>query len=70
MFEWSDAKQTAVVWAAVVPTIAALVVALVVLVLAGFIYADPRTRPSLRRQSLKMLLCVQLASLIYSGTYL
>lgn len=69
-FVWSDQKQTIVVWTAIAPTIAAVVVAFVVLLFAGLIYANPRTRGSLRRQSLQMLLCVQLASLVYSATYL
>lgn len=69
-FRWTEDKQAIQVWTAVAPAIAALVVALAILVLAGVIYANPKTRCYLRRQSLKMLLCVQFASLVYSATYL
>ncbi|KZT29637.1 hypothetical protein NEOLEDRAFT_1127362 [Neolentinus lepideus HHB14362 ss-1] len=69
-FVWTSDKQTVVVWTGVAPTIFSLVAAIVVLTLAGVIWLNPLTRPSLSRQSLQMLLWVQVMSLIYSGTYL
>ncbi|EPQ56092.1 hypothetical protein GLOTRDRAFT_120751 [Gloeophyllum trabeum ATCC 11539] len=69
-FTWGPDKQRVVVWTAVVPTIFSLVAALVVLALAFAIWHNPTTRPSLGRQSLRMLLWVQVMSLVYSGTYL
>ncbi|EPQ56091.1 hypothetical protein GLOTRDRAFT_137938 [Gloeophyllum trabeum ATCC 11539] len=69
-FTWSPDKQRVVVWTAVVPTIFSLVSAIVVLALALVVWRSPKTRPPPGRQTLRMLLWVQLMSLAYSGTYL
>ncbi|TFK49559.1 hypothetical protein OE88DRAFT_1702317, partial [Heliocybe sulcata] len=69
-FVWTPDKQTVVVWTGVAPAIFSLVAAAVVLVLAAAIWWNPVSRSSLSRQSLQMLLWVQVMSVIYSATYL
>jgi hypothetical protein len=55
---------------AVAPTIAALVANLIVLGFAVAIFRNPKTRSLLRRQSLLMLLSVQVASVIQGVAYM
>jgi hypothetical protein len=69
-FVWRPEYQVAVTWTGVAPAIAALIGSTGVLILAFLIYLDPKTRGALKRQSLKMMLCVQGMSIIYSGSYL
>jgi hypothetical protein len=56
--------------AAVAPTIAAVVANLIVLGFAIAIFRNSKTRPLLRRQSLLMLLSVQVASVFQGGAYM
>jgi hypothetical protein len=69
-FAWTSERQNITTWTAVAPAILALIAALVVLGLTVKIYRDHQTRGSLKRQSLQVLISVQLASLVYSGTYM
>lgn len=55
---------------AVVPAAAALAAASSVLVFAGVLYMNPATRPAVKRQSFRLLLAVQVASLISSIAYM
>jgi hypothetical protein len=66
----SGRRTNAMVWTAVTPSIVAVVAALVVLALALRLYLHRSTRGSLKRQSLQVLISVQLMSLIYSGSYM
>jgi hypothetical protein len=56
--------------AAVGPSIAALVANIVVLSLAAVVFCGRRTRRLLRRQSLIMLLSVQVVGIIYDAAYM
>ena len=69
-FVYTDYNANVVTWTAVVPTVLALVAAVIVLCLAVLIYRSPETKGSLDRQSIQMLLWVQVASLVYNGAYL
>jgi hypothetical protein len=63
----SNNKQTL---SAAVPAIAGLLTVLAVLILAAISYANPRTRHAVRRQSFKMLLSVQVASILWTVSYM